>query len=481
MAWMFVIVVMMMLVTSLLIGAIVQRSIYEDYDRQLNADVEETSATLDDFFPRGVPLGMESSESFQELKHHLNRRALGRSYYVKWFIHLYDANHREIFRSEGAPDIDRSAIDFSAGPKKIVELSELRWIQAPYPNAHAPALWLLIGRSRQPLQEDLDLLNYTLSLRMLFVVVLAPAAGYFVARQITGPVFNIISTAARLQPQKLSERLPIRGTADELDVLSRTINGMLDRVAEFIEKNREFVANAAHELRSPLAAMRASTEVALGRERTPEEYAGVLADLAEEVGQLSHMVNRLLLLAESDAGRFAPSGHRARLDKVVRESVDMFHPVAESQNVGLKTGELAAVEILAEDVSLRHLVRNLIDNAIKFSNPGTEVTIDLRADLRQRTAILEVRDHGVGIPPEDLPRLFERFFRGDKARLRSTQRAGTGLGLSICYSIVIALGGRIDVTSTVGKGTTFMVTLPLCDVPSPVGPREPPVVVPAAK
>src|SRR6185295_14132008 len=178
----------------------------------------------------------------------------------------------------------------------------------------------------QALTEDFDILDRTLLVRGFFVIALAPLGGYYLARQVLTPIANIIVTASRLQPQQLSERLPVRGTNDELDKVSKTINGMLDRIADYIDKNRAFVANAAHELRSPLAALRSSAEVALNRSRTPEEYANVLTEMIVEVGRLSSMVNRLLLLAESDAGFMIPSANQvARLDKVIRESVDMFH------------------------------------------------------------------------------------------------------------------------------------------------------------
>jgi signal transduction histidine kinase len=175
------------------------------------------------------------------------------------------------------------------------------------------------------------------------------------------------------------------------------------------------------------------------------------------------MVNRLLLLAESDAGRFEPSGQRSRLDSLVRETVDMFVPVAESQGLALVVDDLPAVEVIADDAAIRHILRNLIDNALKFSNPSTAVRVRLRSERLDDKgwAVLEVVDQGIGISAEDLPRLFERFFRGDKARDRSTQRAGSGLGLSICHSIVTALKGELCVASELGKGTTVTVRLPL--------------------
>src|SRR5205807_1875990 len=154
--------------------------------------------------------------------------------------------------------------------------------------------------------------------------------------------------------------------------------------------NREFVANAAHELRSPLAAIRSSVEVALNRSRTPEEYAGLLGEVMEECQYLSNLVNRLLILAEGDAGRLGMRNQTARLDKIVRESLDMFEAVAESHDVRLEVSALPAAAVPGDEFHLRQVVRNLIDNAIKFNSPGGRVAVALRTDAEGRRAVLTV-------------------------------------------------------------------------------------------
>src|SRR5262249_46171820 len=193
----------------------------------------------------------------------------------------------------------------------------------------------------------------------------------------------------------------------------------------------EFVANAAHELRSPLAAIRSSVEVALNRQRSPDEYAMLLGEVMEECQYLSNLVNRLLILAEGDAGRLGTRHQTARLDNIVRESLDMFEAVADLHGIRLEAATLPAVLVPGDEVHLRQVVRNLLDNAINFSSPGSAVHVALLVDQQKRQVVMTVRDHGAGIPPEDLPHIFERFFRGDKARQRGPGRS-SGLGLSIC-------------------------------------------------
>jgi len=181
----------------------------------------------------------------------------------------------------------------------------------------------------------------------------------------------------------------------------------------------------------------------------------------EEITRLVALVNRLLLLAEGDAGRLGRTDQTTRFDKILRESVEMFEAVAESRGVQVRIRETAPVVVPGEETHLRQVVRNLIDNAIKYNrNPG-EVDVSLSMDPPRTKAILTIQDRGIGIAPDVLPRIFERFYRADKARTRESEQAGHGLGLSICQAIIQALHGEIRVESEFGRGSTFSVILPL--------------------
>lgn len=330
-------------------------------------------------------------------------------------------------------------------------------MQARFEPPGQPPIVIRLGSTLDSLIEDIDLLNWIMILAAASTLILAPAVGYLLAGRATRPLAKIIASTARLQPKKLDERLPIRGAGDELDQLSQTINGMLDRIAAHLRSTNDFIANAAHELRSPLAAIRSSVEVALDRLRTPDEYAALLVDVIDETTRLGSLVNRLLLLAEGDAGRLDVANQSVRLDRIVQESVEMFGAVAESLDVEVKITHLERALVPGDDFYLRQVVRNLLDNAIKFTAPQGRVHVSLKFDDERRQAVLVVRDTGIGIPPEELPRVFERFYRVDKSRQRSS---GTGLGLAICYAIINALGGSITVDSLLGKGSAFTVILP---------------------
>jgi len=461
MAGLVVIVVGTMFMTTVLVRLLLTPQIQAEFDDQLKDETKDTILEVRELFSEGIPSNLKDSDQFPKFVHILERRAKSRGN-LRWFLRVFDGEHDVLYESEPLITIPPPDASQVLVPHQRDEFS---WVDTPLSSHDGDTesrYTLQVGRSTEPLIDDFKLLNNTLLWRGLFVVALAPVAGYFFARQVTGPIATIIATASRLQPQQLDERLPIRGTNDELDRVSQTINRMLDRIAVYIDRNRSFVANAAHELRSPLAALRSSAEVALNRSRTPEEYATVLTEMIDEVGQLSTMVNRLLLLAESDAGRMAAGvGHSASLGKVVRESIEMFQAVAETVGVEIHLGKLPVAQVPCDEVTLRHLVRNLIDNAIKFTPAGKSVSVTLRTE--QSRAVLEVADQGIGIPAEDQPRVFERFFRGDRSRHRDDGRAGTGLGLSICHAIATDMGGEIRVASIFGQGSKFTVVLPLTD------------------
>jgi heavy metal sensor kinase len=308
-----------------------------------------------------------------------------------------------------------------------------------------------------------------------FVVLLAaPLGGYLLALRATRPLARIIDTTARLHPSCLDERLPLRGSGDELDRLAVTINGFLDRINAYIAQNREFTANAAHELRSPLAAIQCSLDVALNAERSNEEYKDILTVVVEECGNLTLLINQLLLLAESDAGRLPWDPDPVRLDQVVARAVEMFQGAAEASGITLVGLGPAPLLVDGNSNRLRQVVNNLIDNALKYTPAGGRVSVELRTVDAYGEVHLRVADTGPGIAPQDVPHIFERFYRGDKSRGRETRNRGTGLGLAICRSIVENHGGKIAVESRPGTGSVFIVRLlrssaPIRSGPSPDG------------
>jgi heavy metal sensor kinase len=284
----------------------------------------------------------------------------------------------------------------------------------------------------------------------------ALGGGYVLACRALAPVDRMAADADQITANRLDRRLDIPNPNDELGRLGATLNGMIGRLERSFEEIRRFTADAAHELRTPLTVMRNVAEVALRSPRPPEQYCRVLGDMLEEVERLTRLAEQLLFLCREDAGLVPLSATMMRLDDLLREAVEHMGVVAEAKGLTLECPHLAVCPLRGDADRLRRLLFNLLDNAIKFTPPGGMVTVTLERSDSEARVIVE--DAGVGIPPEHLPHVFERFYRVDPARNGEVE--GTGLGLAIARSVAEAHGGSIEMESTVGVGTRAILTLP---------------------
>jgi len=245
---------------------------------------------------------------------------------------------------------------------------------------------------------------------------------------------------------------------DELGRLARTFNAMLDSLEQSFEQIRKFTADASHELKTPLTVLRGQIELGLQQERSPEEYQDILVSALEEIGRLSKITSNLLMLSKADVGQVQINYEKVDLRELVRDISENLSLVADEKGVALNwPDEKEPLEVEGDRVRLSQLVTNLVDNAIHYTENGGSVTVRTGA-ANAFFAFIEVRDTGIGISKEDLGKIFDRFFRADKARTR--RESGSGLGLSIVKWIVDAHGGKIEVQSELGKGTSFTVFIP---------------------
>jgi heavy metal sensor kinase len=314
-----------------------------------------------------------------------------------------------------------------------------------------------------PVDEFAEMLSgftWTALLASPLLLILASAGGYWMSRRALAPVERIARTAADIEAQNLSKRLLIRGTGDELDQLSATLNAMFARLEDSFRRITQFTADASHELRTPVAIIRTTAEVIRRKPRSEKEYSEALDRILAESERTTELVEDLMLLARADANVEDLAMEPVGLAELAQAACAEARVLAEVAGITLTNGGLSQCTVSGDDRALRRLLLILLDNAIKYSKPGGEVQLYLGLCQRgdRRTAVLEVRDHGIGIAPEDLPHIFERFYRASKDRSRKVD--GVGLGLSIAESIAWRHGGEIQVESSPGVGSTARVLLP---------------------
>jgi signal transduction histidine kinase len=437
----------------------VRHTLIHDLDEVLREDLNEIELH---FTGRG-------DYDWPALQEELDRKARGHDFHG-WFVRFYDRAELPVWSSVNAPELPAPDSAQKAAGSFHVDHYRLAYHKLAREIDEASAV--CVGCNERFITNDMERIDRLVALVAGAIILVVPLGGYLLAGRTTRILANLIHRTENLRPSELKERLPIRGTGDELDALARTVNGLLDRLGDYLREKHDFLADAAHELRTPLAAIRSSVEVALHTDRSGAEYRELLHGVIEQCLALQKLVNQLLLLSETDADRLQVGVAPVPLDDLVARSAEMFQGVAEFQGIELVVGPLPRVSVPGNSHHLRQVLNNLLDNALKFTAsrypPAVEspsvrgrVEITLTRDESRHEARLVLRDNGPGIAEADLPRVFDRFYRADRARSREGGPLGTGLGLSICRAIVSAHHGTIQVESRPGEGATFTVALPL--------------------
>ncbi len=284
----------------------------------------------------------------------------------------------------------------------------------------------------------------------------AGAAGWLLARKALAPVASMTREAADIGMARLDDRIEVPRSADELNRLATTLNAMLDRLQRGVQEKRRFVADASHDLRTPLAVMRSELDVSLRSGDLPPVAKGVLTSTREEVERMSGIVENLFTLARIDEGGLELLEEPLELRSLVDEVVASMGSLAAEEGIGVEVdGEAGTV--LADRLRLQQVLSNLLSNALRHTGVGGDVRVSVWRTNAE--AGVTVRDDGPGVPTEILPRIFERFVRADAPR--TGRDGGSGLGLAICREIVESHGGRVWVDSKLGKGSAFSFALPI--------------------
>jgi len=315
---------------------------------------------------------------------------------------------------------------------------------------------VLVGMSTETADLEIRRLSIAMLLIGPLVLVFAGTGGWLLVHRALQPVAEMASTAASIGVDRLSERVPTPQSGDELSDLAATLNGMLSRLEAGVQQKRRLIADASHELQTPLAVMRTELDVTLASCELGPDAVRVLESTREEADRMGRIVRNLLTLARFDEGSLRLLCSPVDLRAIAAQATESLASLAAERGVRVGVSGDAA-PLVADADCLRTVVVNLLENAIKYSGKDSSVSLGTSGDADY--ARLNVSDTGPGIPPDALEYIFDRFYRGDGSRTRSGG-GGSGLGLAITKEIVEAHGGTVEVTSAEGQGTTFTVTLP---------------------
>ncbi len=314
-----------------------------------------------------------------------------------------------------------------------------------------------VGTSLEAVQGTLKNLRILLFAAVPSVLVLAALFARFMARRALKPISKIIQTARNIgKGRELSQRMPVLKIQDELGQLTLTFNEMMDRLENSFVQMRQFSSDASHELRTPLTVLKGQNELVLSKPRELEEYQDVIVSNLEEINYMSKVLEDLFILSKSDENQILLNCKRMDLRDLVDEVCKHAEVLAGEKDIRIIITYLESVKINGDEVRLRQMIWNILQNGIKYTQPRGELKVSLRDE--GEFALLSIRDTGIGIPKNDLPSIFNRFYRVDKARSRD--EGGSGLGLSICKYIAEAHKGKIDVESKLSVGSCFKIRIP---------------------
>jgi len=310
------------------------------------------------------------------------------------------------------------------------------------------------GISRHALSELREAFRRYFGLPLGLIIIFSAAGGWLMARRALSGVEEVTRAAVDITGGALDRRVPVTGRGDEIDRLAGAFNEMVGRVQDLLGQMKEISENIAHDLRSPITRMRGMAEMDLTSGSANEDHNAMAGTIIEECDRLLGMINTMLDISEAESGLMKLAVGEVDLALLLRDVCDLFQPLAEDRNIEMAVEAPETLPVPGDLRRLQRLFSNLVDNAIKYTPRGG--SIRLLTEKLPQGAIVRVRNTGTGIPEEDLPHIFDRFYRGEKSR----STPGHGLGLSLARAIVLVHGGRIEAESSPGRGAEFTVTLP---------------------
>jgi len=430
---------------------ILRRNLYRVADEELQAQVEDLTRFLQ---------AQKKNATVAKLQ-----EEVAEAYVIEHsgdFLQIIDSEGNWIFRADSLEENSISPANPASIQRPFYENRQLAGLPFRFVTARLEVNGRIYAiQTAVPIQQMLRTLSLFRRYLLIFAPVMLLAAasgGYWLSRKALSPVDVLTRNAKTISGRNLSARLQVPQTGDELQRLSTTLNEMLARIESAFLRVTEFTADASHELRTPISLIRTEAEIALRRSRGDAEYREALRHILLEAERTTSLVEELLSLARADCGRENLNLAPLDMNALIAETGMEWQQLIEARNLRFNLN-LANREIpvLADRVAMQRLVAILLDNAVKYTPPPGKV--ELHVDQKDQSAVISIRDSGVGIAEEDRSKIFERFYRVDKARSR--EFGGAGIGLSIAQWIVQQHQGSITVESSVGRGSTFVVMLPL--------------------
>ncbi|MCX8116305.1 MAG: HAMP domain-containing histidine kinase [Desulfobacterota bacterium] len=474
--WYVLILGILLISFSALLYLTLSRSLYQEVDRKLRilaeAIASESTSPLSKFTFGTIDQALEAS---------MNLRPIGK------FIQVLDESGRigrtsENLKNTQLPITLKALRNGAKGlityeTNRSIHNTPLRIITYPVMEQNQVTKMIQVASSLEDVEEALDTLLLILCVTVPSILLIASLGGLFLANKALKPVDQITQTARMITSQNLNQRIQTSKVKDEISRLIDTFNEMISRLDHSFRQIKQFTTDASHELKTPLTILKGEVEVALRKRREPYEYEQILQSNLEEIDRMSKIVEDLLLLSKADIGEIRLSREEIHLKQLLCELTEQMKILARPKNIEIRMvseepNGAEEVHILGDPLRMRELFINLIDNGIKYTEPGGTVSISLTKEKNDvlpsnphdpqpkvNFAKITITDTGIGISQEDQKKIFNRFYRVDKARSR--EQGGSGLGLSICKWIVEAHQGEISVQSELGKGSTFIVRLPL--------------------